>query len=278
MLYLSKNICRSPTKLPPSGKDVEANMGADSQPADLFLLKAQRSRALNTLFLLLTALLVTSIGIFSGILVYRQYTQMNRYQRTLYLPREGSSDETLQQLESYYKDRGFLDGLKSWTWGKPPAGDHVQEDFDLDVADGNYEKITVPSFSGGPNTRFIHDFNANMTGIVDFIQQTCYIMPLNRSVIMQPKDLMDAIKHMITGDYTLEPEEIRENWRVVTPALSASEVAAKSELLSNECIEFNTYNLEKIVQGVFKRSLDAADVRQFDEIIGSKKFYFNIHQ
>lgn len=53
-----------------------------------------------------------------------------------------------------------MDGLKSWTWGKPPAGDHVQEDFDLDVADGNYEKITVPSFSGGPNTRFIHDFNA----------------------------------------------------------------------------------------------------------------------
>lgn len=47
----------------------------------------------------------------------------------------------------------------------------------------------------------------------------------------------------------MEPEEIRENWRVVTPALSASEVAAKSELLSNECIEFNTYNLEKIVQG-----------------------------
>lgn len=260
----------------PAGKDVEANATHEPHPVDsLFLLRTQRSRALNTLFLLLTALLVTSIGIFGGVFVYRQYTQMNRYQRTLFLPRQTAMDDEVQKFESLYKDQGFFDGLKSWPWGKVPSADQVQEDFDLDLADGNFEKITVPSFRGGPNTRFIHDFNNNKTGIVDFSQRTCYIMPLNRSQIIQPKDLMDAIKHMITGDYTLEPEKIRENWRVVAPALSEAEVASQSELLSNECLAFNTYKLERIVSGVFKRSLESSQM--YAEIVGRNMIELHIH-
>lgn len=36
----------------------------------------------------------------------------------------------------------------------------MSEEFDIDADSDSYEKITVPDFDGGRNSRFIHDFNS----------------------------------------------------------------------------------------------------------------------
>nr|CAI5851044.1 unnamed protein product [Callosobruchus analis] len=45
-------------------------------------------------------------------------------------------------------------------------GEFFQENFEIDD-DRKYEKIDVPDFRDGRAGRFIHDFNTNITGIID---------------------------------------------------------------------------------------------------------------
>ncbi|KAL3256813.1 hypothetical protein MRX96_017103 [Rhipicephalus microplus] len=61
-----------------------------------------------------------------------------------------------------------------------------QERFDLDLEYELYEEIEVPDFSHGRRGRFIHDFAANKTGIVDVEGRRCFVMPLNRSLVLPP--------------------------------------------------------------------------------------------
>lgn len=123
---------------------------------------------------------------------------------------------------------------------------YFREHFELDD-DEKYEKINVPEFRDDRNGRFIHDFNTNITCIIDQQANRCFIMPLDRENILPPKSLFDLIHKMWSGYYKINTKVIRETMRVVTPPLS--DMSNIGQYITRECDDKNVYKLEKYVGG-----------------------------
>lgn len=110
--------------------------------------------------------------------------------------------------------------------------------------DNSYTKITVPDFRDGRVGRFLHDFKANQTAIIDANSKSkrCFVMPLDRDVILPPKSLADLILKMYTGYYEINTVSIRKNMRVVIPALT--DLTTISPIIQNTCDSMDIYRLE----------------------------------
>lgn len=142
---------------------------------------------------------------------------------------------------------------------------YFREHFELDD-DEKYEKINVPEFRDDRNGRFIHDFNTNITCIIDQQANRCFIMPLDRENILPPKSLFDLIHKMWSGYYKINTKVIRETMRVVTPPLS--DMSNIGQYITRECDDKNVYKLEKYVGGVVKRSADLSKEAKYAHFAG----------
>lgn len=121
-----------------------------------------------------------------------------------------------------------------------------QESFEIDD-DLKYEKIDVPDFRDGRSGRFIHDFNTNMTGIIDITGHRCFVMPLNRQNVLPPKSLFDLIHKMWEGYYKVDTSVVRKTMRVVLPPISDTKTVGS--YIASECQFLPIYKLEKYVEG-----------------------------
>lgn len=121
-----------------------------------------------------------------------------------------------------------------------------QEGFELDLDNELFEKIDVPDFRDGRTGRFIHDFNNNLTGIVDSTGGRCFVMPLDRSKVLPPRDMYDLIIKMWNGYYKVDTIVIKQRMRVVVPPISDANVG---QYIAQECKNMTIYRLEKYVGG-----------------------------
>jgi len=151
----------------------------------------------------------------------------------------------------------------------PPQ--YFDEEFDLDLEFGEYEKIETPDFTNGRKGRFIHDFARNKTGIVDLEAGRCFVLELNRSRVVPPRNMFDMIEKMRAGYYDIDTEVVHESYRVVTPALPTGD-ASLGSYINSECSHFPIYRLEKMTSPVFKRSVpaDGDEKTKFMEFAGNK--------
>lgn len=143
----------------------------------------------------------------------------------------------------------------------------MQEDVDIDF-DEDFSKIDVPKLVAGRDASFLHDFKAEQTGIIDKSAGRCFIMPLDREAVLPPKNLADLVIKMRAGYYNINTDVLRKNMRVKLPALT--DLSSVSPRVASECKNMKTYELEKVVTGVFKRSIAAASAPQgvFSEYSG----------
>lgn len=125
----------------------------------------------------------------------------------------------------------------------------LMEQFELDLENQDYEKIDVPDFRDGRSGRFIHDFNTNITGIIDITGKRCFIMPLNRHNVLPPRSLLDLIQKIWDGYYKVDTEVVRENMRVITPPIDQDEMNNVGTYINRECSGVPVYRLEKYVEG-----------------------------
>lgn len=121
-----------------------------------------------------------------------------------------------------------------------------QENFEIDN-DQKYEKIDVPDFRDGRSGRFIHDFNTNITGIIDITGHRCFVMPLDRQNVLPPKSLFDLIHKMWEGYYKVDTAVVRKTMRVVIPPVSDTKTIGG--YITSECDGLPIYKLEKYVGG-----------------------------
>lgn len=167
----------------------------------------------------------------------------------------GSNDVASQEMKDETIDR--------------PNEINIKEEFELDLNNDRYEKINVPS---GEASRFIHDFYSNYTAIVDEKNKRCFVMPLDRSVILPPKSLYDLLFKMQDGYYSIDTERVRREMQVVQPAID--DLESYGIYIAKECYGFTSYKLEKFVGGVVKRSV--SDSSSFKFFIGDKLVEFDI--
>lgn len=171
-----------------------------------------------------------SLGIIGGFIVYKQYAreQLNRfrfhgfcqfpYEResmdnsVMFLNsrfRDGStSNEVVSPQEDYMKpiadafkaiERQWLNQIQeevddsnsnSNSNENGYQSDSFSEEFDLDE---DVAKITVPTFREGRAGRFVHDFKLNQSCIIDLNANRCFVMPLDRSQVVPPRNMRDLI-------------------------------------------------------------------------------------
>lgn len=218
----------------------------------------KRETSASTTCLFLTALLVMSCGVITGLYLYYHFirAQVHRYQGCLRIKLD---DESVQTL-----DDPSLQKFNDQPLSMPDALPYLKEDFEID---DSYEKISVPDFNGGRHSKFIHDFKVNRTGIVDINGRKCFVMPLNRTEVLPPNTLIDLVNKMHNGYYEVNAGLLRETMKVVTP-----EIEDRSNLgvyIQRECSNYPVYRLEKFVSGVYKRSV--APKVKFVEFAGSPK-------
>lgn len=125
--------------------------------------------------------------------------------------------------------------------------EYLREGFEIDIDRESYEKIDVPDFKDGRSGRFVHDFNTNITGIIDSAARRCFVMPLNRETVLPPRSLFDLVHKMLSGYYHVDTQVVRKSMRVITPAIT--DLDSIGPYIAKECQNRPIYKLEKYVEG-----------------------------
>ncbi|CAL8306466.1 unnamed protein product [Arctogadus glacialis] len=73
---------------------------------------------------------------------------------------------------------------------------------EVEISD-NMAVISVPPprFRSGDPAYILHDFHRKLTAYLDLTLRTCFVIPLNTSVVLPPQDLMDLFMQLMSGSY-----------------------------------------------------------------------------
>ncbi|KAG9469063.1 hypothetical protein GDO78_021293, partial [Eleutherodactylus coqui] len=116
--------------------------------------------------------------------------------------------------------------------------------------------IPVPSFSEGDSAAIVHDFDRLLTAYLDLQLQKCYIINLNTSVVLPPRNLMDLFMKLASGSYLPQTYLVREEL-VVTERID--DVSELGVFIYRHCVGRETYRLQRRDQviGLQKRSAES---------------------
>ncbi|XP_075042303.1 integral membrane protein 2A [Mixophyes fleayi] len=142
--------------------------------------------------------------------------------------------------------------------------DHDEEPYYLPIAeeadireDDNIALINVPvpSFSEGDSAAIVHDFDRLLTAYLDLELQKCYVIALNTSIVLPPKNLIDLFKRLAAGTYLPQTYLVREEL-VVTERIT--DVSDLGIFIYQNCVGRETYRLQRRDQiiGFQKRSAE----------------------
>ncbi|XP_027015914.1 integral membrane protein 2Ba isoform X2 [Tachysurus fulvidraco] len=124
--------------------------------------------------------------------------------------------------------------------------------------------VPVPEFSDSNAAEIVHDFVLNLTAYLDLSLNKCYITPLNTSVVMPPRDLIDLLINIEAGTYLPQSYMVREQM-VVTEKVEDMEQLGYSIYML--CKDKDTYNLQRrdTISGIQKReALNCHKIRHFE--------------
>ncbi|XP_020773366.1 LOW QUALITY PROTEIN: integral membrane protein 2A [Boleophthalmus pectinirostris] len=99
----------------------------------------------------------------------------------------------------YHGSMQFNDG-SSGVEAQPYYLPQVEEK--MEISD-NMAVISVPPprFRPGDPAYILHDFNRKLTAYLDLTLRTCFVIPLNTSVVLPPQDLIDLFSQLMSGSY-----------------------------------------------------------------------------
>uniref|UniRef100_V5HDY5 Integral membrane protein 2 n=2 Tax=Ixodes ricinus TaxID=34613 RepID=V5HDY5_IXORI len=264
-----KKLAKSPQAKPLVQHESGGEGDVEGSPI-IVTMRARRVSTTTTLCVFITAFLVLATGIVGGVYLYRQFThyKLRHFRGWCGVPYVSDSEKSgrVHGADLLRAHDGSLRPESSNPIMDSVRDNFFQEQFDLDLEFEQYEEIEVPDFTHGRRGRFIHDFAVNKTGIVDMDGQRCFVMPLNRTLVLPPHSLFDLIVRMRAGYYEVDTEIVRERMRVVTPPIL--DFRDLGYYIARECSSLPTYRLERMTNAIYKRSLDAKHHATFVEFAG----------
>ncbi|XP_076858162.1 integral membrane protein 2Bb [Brachyhypopomus gauderio] len=136
---------------------------------------------------------------------------------------------------------------------------HVLQDQEVELI-----SVPVPEFSDSDPADIVHDFNKRLTAYLDLNLDKCYVIPLNTSVVMPPRDLVDLLINIKAGTYLPQTYLVHEQM-MVTEKLD--EVDDLGFFISRLCRGKGTYRLQRreTILGMQKReALNCHKIRHFE--------------
>ncbi|XP_037344640.2 integral membrane protein 2Bb isoform X2 [Pungitius pungitius] len=124
--------------------------------------------------------------------------------------------------------------------------------------------VPVPEFDDGDPADIVHDFQRRLTAYLDLSLNKCYVIPLNTSIVMPPKDFRDLISNVLAGTYLPQSYLIHEEM-IVTERLE--QVDQLGSFIYNLCQGKDTFKLQRRdrILGMQKReALNCHKIRHFE--------------
>ncbi|KAG7223537.1 hypothetical protein INR49_028430 [Caranx melampygus] len=124
--------------------------------------------------------------------------------------------------------------------------------------------VPPPRFRPGDPAYILHDFNRKLTAYLDLTLKTCFVIPLNTSVVLPPQDLIDLFSQLMSGSYRsyLVQEDL-----VVTERID--DIKPLGFYIRQLCNGKETYRMQRRASlpggGIHKRSADECfTIRHFE--------------
>ncbi|XP_077392567.1 integral membrane protein 2B-like [Festucalex cinctus] len=124
--------------------------------------------------------------------------------------------------------------------------------------------VPVPDFEDGDPADIVHDFQRRLTAYLDLSLNKCYVIPLNTSVVMPPRDFLELLVNVKAGTYLPQSYLVQEEM-VVTERLE--HVERLGHFIHNLCRGKDTFKLQRRdrILGMQKREvLDCRKIRHFE--------------
>eukprot|EP00063_Salmo_salar_P030658 XP_014005493.1 PREDICTED: integral membrane protein 2B-like isoform X2 [Salmo salar] len=143
----------------------------------------------------------------------------------------------------------------------PSALRHIQESIRVleEVA-----LINVPEFSDSDPADIVHDFKNRLTAYLDLSLNKCYVIPLNTSIVMPPKDLLELLINIKAGTYLPQSYLVHEQMMVTERLENVDQLGY---FIYSLCKGRDTYKLERreTILGREKReALNCRTIRHFE--------------
>ncbi|XP_030056349.1 integral membrane protein 2B isoform X2 [Microcaecilia unicolor] len=131
----------------------------------------------------------------------------------------------------------------------------IQEGIEiLEEENVEFINVPIPEFGDSDPSRIVHDFSKNVTAYLDLRLDTCYVIPLNTSVVMPPRNFMELLKNIRAGKYMPRSYLIREQMIITEQIENVDHLGV---FVSQMCRGKKTYKLKRKenAQGIQKRNV-----------------------
>ncbi|XP_036601360.1 integral membrane protein 2B-like [Trichosurus vulpecula] len=169
-----------------------------------------------------------------------------------------------QQDDVYYcRIRYIKDEL---TLNEPAARYQTTEENIKILEEDNVEFISVPvpEFADSDPANIVHDFHKKLTAYLDLNLDKCYVIPLNTSIVMPPRNLLELLINIKAGTYLPQSYLIHEHM-IITDRIE--NVDQLGFFIYRLCHGKETYKLQRkeTVKGIQKREADnCVKIRHFE--------------
>ncbi|XP_038151532.1 integral membrane protein 2Ba isoform X1 [Cyprinodon tularosa] len=240
-------------------KDAETLIPEENTDAEAAVLVHRRSRVWCWCMCLGLALMLSGVVV-AGAYLYRYYTQ--EVNKSLY-----SSEEEPQPV--YWCGVGYVEEDYMVPDEEVERPSRIVQRIEerirvLEREQVELISVPVPEFEEGDPADIVHDFQRRLTAYLDLNLNKCYVIPINTSIVMPPRDLLDLLINIKAGTYLPQSYLIHEEM-VVTERLE--HVDQLGYFINNLCRGKETFKLQRRdrILGIQKReALNCHKIRHFE--------------
>nr|XP_020670609.1 integral membrane protein 2B [Pogona vitticeps] len=122
----------------------------------------------------------------------------------------------------------------------------------LQKEDVEFISVPVPEFADSDPADIVHDFHRRLTAYLDLNLDKCYVIPLNMSIVMPPKNFLELLINIKAGTYLPQSYLIHEQM-IVTDRIE--NVDQLGFFIYRLCHGKDTYKLQRkeTLKGIQKR-------------------------
>ncbi|XP_051874465.1 integral membrane protein 2C-like [Pristis pectinata] len=142
-----------------------------------------------------------------------------------------------------------------------PNRARLEEDVEIRMDDEvELINVPVPEFEGGDAANIIHDFYQSLTAYHDLSLDRCYIIELNRTIILPPRNLWELLTKMKLGTYLPQTYLIQEEMEVTEQIGNVHQLGS---FIRHLCSGKKTYKLKR---RSVQRTIEKRDIKNCHRI------------
>ncbi|XP_059506412.1 integral membrane protein 2B-like isoform X2 [Stegostoma tigrinum] len=112
--------------------------------------------------------------------------------------------------------------------------------------------VLVPEFADGDPADIVHDFHRGLTAYLDLNLDKCYMIPLNSTIVMPPRNLFELLINVKAGTYLPQSYLIHEEMVVTDYIENVDELGY---FIARLCRGKETFKLQRRELGIQKRDV-----------------------